>query len=54
MRFPKYLPNVLIGATAVVLVGSHFVPGANQPGPVMTAATSFVTGSKPADASGAR
>jgi hypothetical protein len=50
MRFPKYLPNVLIGATAVVLVGSHFVPGANQPGPVMTAATSFVTG-KPTDAS---
>jgi hypothetical protein len=49
MRFPKYLPNVLIGATAVVLVGSHFVPGANQPGPVMTAATSFIAGTKPAD-----
>ncbi|HEY4305046.1 MAG TPA: murein L,D-transpeptidase catalytic domain family protein [Gemmatimonadaceae bacterium] len=46
MRFPKYLPNVLIGATAVVLVGSRFVPGANQPGPVVTAATSFITGDK--------
>src|SRR3954470_18183304 len=50
MRFPKYLPNVLIGATAVVLVGSHFVPGANQPGPVMTAATSFIS-PKPAETS---
>ena len=49
MRFPKYLSNVLIGTTAVVLVGSHFVPGANQPGPVMTAATSLVTGKQPAN-----
>jgi len=49
MRFPKYLSNVLIGTTAVVLVGSHFVPGANQPGPVMKAATSLVTGKQPAD-----
>jgi hypothetical protein len=44
MRNPKYLANVLIGAAAVALVGSHFVPGANQPGPVMKAATAFVTG----------
>jgi hypothetical protein len=51
MRFPKYLPNVLIGATAVVLVGSHVVPGANQPGPVMTAATSFISGSHLSDTS---
>lgn len=44
MRYPKYMQNVLIGAAAVVLVGSHFVPAANQSGPVLTAATSFVTG----------
>jgi hypothetical protein len=47
MRYPKYMQNVLIGATAVTLVGSHFVPGANKPGPVMTAATAIATG-KPA------
>ena len=50
MRFPNNLPNVLIGATAVVLVGSRVVPAATQPGPVLTAATSFVTGAKPAAA----
>lgn len=44
MRYPKYMQNVLIGATAVVLVGSYFVPGMNQPGPVTTAATALVTG----------
>lgn len=48
MRYPKYLSNVLIGATAVVLVGAHYVPGANQPGPVTNAAREFVTGT-PAD-----
>lgn len=53
MRYPKYLANVLIGTTAVVLVGSHFVPGANQPGPVLTAATSFVTGKGSADSAAA-
>lgn len=52
MRFPKYLSNVLIGTTAVVLVGSHFVPEANQPGPVLTAATSLVTGKAAADTDG--
>lgn len=49
MRYPKYLQNVLIGATAVVLVGSQIVPGANQPGPVLTAATAIVTGKPAAD-----
>jgi hypothetical protein len=51
MRHPKYLVNVLIGATAVALVGSHFVPGANQPGPVMTAVAAIATGAKPAASS---
>ncbi len=49
MRYPKYMQNVLIGATAVTLVGSHFVPGADKPGPVMTAATAIATG-KPVSA----
>jgi hypothetical protein len=49
MLYSKILANVLIGTTAVSLVGSHFVPGANQPGPVLTAATALVTGHKPAN-----
>lgn len=53
MRYPKYLANVLIGTTAVVLVGSHFVPAANQPGPVLTAATALVTGNAAADSAAA-
>lgn len=44
MRYPKYMQNVLIGAASVVLVGSHFVPRAQQSGPVLTAATALVTG----------
>jgi hypothetical protein len=44
MRPPKYIQNVLLGATAVALVGTHFVPGTNQSGPVLTAATALVTG----------
>jgi hypothetical protein len=44
MRYPKYMQNVLIGATSVLLVGSRFVPGAEKSGPVLTAATAMVTG----------
>lgn len=44
MRYPKYMQNVLIGATAVTLVASHFVPGADKPGPVVAAATAIATG----------
>ena len=40
----NYLKNVLIGATAVVFAGARFVPSHNQPGPVLTAATAFVSG----------
>ncbi|MDB4877373.1 MAG: hypothetical protein JWM41_3819 [Gemmatimonadetes bacterium] len=50
MRPPKYVQNVLLGVTAVALVGTHFVPSANQSGPVLTAATTLVIGKpKPSD-----
>jgi hypothetical protein len=51
MMYPKYLVNVLIGATAVALVGSHVVPGASQPGPVMNAVAAIATGKGPAASS---
>jgi len=51
MRHQQYLANVLMGAAAVSLVGSHFVPGANQPGPVMTAVTAIATGNNLAHSS---
>ncbi|MDB4890143.1 MAG: hypothetical protein JWL61_1998 [Gemmatimonadetes bacterium] len=38
----RYL-NVLAGASALLLVGAHFVPGSDQSGPVLGAAVSFVT-----------
>lgn len=47
MHYPKHMQNVLIGAAAALVAGAHFVPGHDQPGPVLTAATAFVTG-KPA------
>jgi hypothetical protein len=37
----RYL-NVLAGASALLLVGAHFVPGTDQSGPVLNAAVSFV------------
>lgn len=52
MRYPKYMQNVLIGATSVLLVGSHFVPSVNQPGPVLRAATAIITGSPKASSAG--
>ena len=44
MRPRKYLVNALIGGAAVLFVGAHFVPGADKPGPVMTAAKAIVSG----------
>lgn len=41
----RHLQNVLIGATAVVFAGALFAPGNQPSGPILTAATSFVTGS---------
>jgi hypothetical protein len=45
MRFqPKFVPNALIGLTALVFAGSRFVPSAQQSGPVLTTATAIVAG----------
>jgi hypothetical protein len=44
MRSRKYAQNVFIGAIAVAFAGAKFVPGSDQPGPVLTAATAIVTG----------
>jgi hypothetical protein len=43
MRPPKYLQNVLVGATALLFAGAHFVPDQKQSGPVLDAAVSFVS-----------
>jgi hypothetical protein len=53
MRQPKYLQNVLIGATAVLIAGTIAVPSHNQPGPVLTAAVAFATGKTATPASAA-
>lgn len=42
MSSVRYL-NVLAGASALLLVGAHFVPGSDQSGPVLSAAVTFVT-----------
>ena len=43
VRPPKYLQNVLVGASALVFAGAHLVPSDKQSGPVLTAAVEFVT-----------
>jgi hypothetical protein len=43
-KHQKYLQNVLIGGAAALYFGSKLVPGADQPGPVSTAAAAIVTG----------
>jgi L,D-transpeptidase catalytic domain len=44
MRPPKYLQNVLIGASALIFAGAHFMPTHEEEnGPVLKAAVSFVT-----------
>lgn len=44
MRPFKYTQNVLIGATALAFAGARFIPGSEKSGPVVTAATAFVSG----------
>lgn len=45
MRRPsRYVQSALIGVTAVVFMGARLVPSHNTNGPVLVAATSFVTG----------
>jgi hypothetical protein len=46
----KYLQNIVIGATAVVFVGTRFA-GDTQSGPVLDAAVAFVAGDSAADSS---
>jgi hypothetical protein len=43
MRTPKYLQNVLVGASAMLVAGAHFTPAHDQSGPVLNAAVSFVS-----------
>lgn len=49
MRAPRYLQNVLLGASALLIGGAHFLPDRQQTGPVLTAAVAFVS-PKSADA----
>jgi hypothetical protein len=44
MRPRKNLINALIGVAGVLFVGAQFVPGADTPGPVTTAAQAIVSG----------
>lgn len=59
MRPPKHVQNVLVAATAVLFGAARIVPGADERGPVTTAAVAFVSGEPAAtpealhDASGA-
>jgi hypothetical protein len=44
MKLPKYVGNVLIGATAAVFAGgSYLLPDHDKSGPVLTAAVEFVS-----------
>jgi hypothetical protein len=43
MRLKKLIPNVLIGGTAALFVGVRLAPGTDESGPILTAATAFVT-----------
>jgi hypothetical protein len=44
MRPPKYLQNVLVGASALLFAGAQFMPDRQaESGPVLDAAVSFVT-----------
>ena len=42
MRPPRYLQNVLLGASALLVASAHFLPDRQQTGPVLTAAVDFV------------
>jgi hypothetical protein len=44
VRPPRYLQNVLIGASALLFAGSRIVPHGDTPGPVLAAAVSFAKG----------
>jgi hypothetical protein len=49
MKLPKYVGNVLLGATAVVFAGgSYLLPDHDKSGPVLTAAVDFIAPKDPA------
>jgi hypothetical protein len=48
----EYLKNGLIGALALLCVGSRFIPGTSQNGPILSAAVAFAAPSRPADSTG--
>ncbi|MDB4899039.1 MAG: hypothetical protein JWN53_847 [Gemmatimonadetes bacterium] len=54
MRSPRLLQNVLVGASALLFAGAHFVPHPEQSGPVLNAAVTFVTANSPATTAIAR
>ena len=43
MLSTRQLQNVLVGASALVFVGAHVVPGTDESGPVLRAAVAFVS-----------
>lgn len=51
-QFREYLKNGSIGALALLSVGSRFVPGTGQNGPVLSAAVAFAASNRPADSTG--
>ena len=44
MRHRSFVNNALIAGAAVLFASARFVPGADKPGPIVTAATAIITG----------
>ena len=44
MRTPRYLQHALLSATALAMLGAHFMPDRQQEGPVLARTVSFVNG----------
>lgn len=42
MRPPRYLQNVLVGASGLIVAGAYFTPDRSYNGPVLTAAAAFI------------
>ena len=45
MRIPSYIGTVLLGSAALIFAGAQFMPGADENGPVLTAAVAFAKSS---------
>jgi len=48
----EYLKNGSIGALALLCVGSRFIPGTDQNGPILSAAVAYAATPRPADSTG--